>query len=242
MPSYKRGMETLYRILRELALNQKVEQYKLPKTTGVSYRTVLRQLKLLKSLGFARVAEQKRSQKRGKEKNIWGITFLGIMAYMRNASIKEIDQIAKVHKDKWIVFQEWDYLSRDSEIKNLVIRGILRYAGEHGLEIPKPNFTHLKEVSKTTQIIMRYIGGSLEELYKKEATECAFYLDIIFKYKAWLPWLEKGKHKINKLWHALLLNPSIRQYIMKRFEEEKIRIEILKKYESFFKRLMEETK
>ena len=76
-------------------------QNRMNKITGSSYRNILRQLQLLEKAGLIRIARKEPSSKRGKEKNVWKLTFSGLMSVFACDSMgmfaidKEIDEIAE---------------------------------------------------------------------------------------------------------------------------------------------------
>ena len=62
--------------------NTELKQYKMPKETGLSYRTVLRTLKPLESQGFIKLVRAEPSKKGGKESKIYSLTLKGSLTYL----------------------------------------------------------------------------------------------------------------------------------------------------------------
>jgi len=87
----QRQFETSLEVLRQIALSGKAYQYKLKSKigSGISYRTLLRHLELLKDLDAIEIDHLEPSSKKGKEKNVWRITFIGLLFLLKNI-LKEI--------------------------------------------------------------------------------------------------------------------------------------------------------
>ena len=87
----RKGIETEAKILEVLALNKETAQYDVPEKIGVHYTTVLRQLKQLKKLGKVKVVRTEASEKGGKDKKIYSLTFLGMVQVFLNWNNKEVE-------------------------------------------------------------------------------------------------------------------------------------------------------
>ena len=125
---YKTRQRKIMEILETLALNKEVTQYSLHKILGCSYRTILRQLKTLQQMEFIRLKRTEPSLKGGKEKNVWEITFKGLLAVLgtRPNIWKNIDRIAEAHRDSFLLFKKWHLFE---PIKKDIIKSM-----QHGLK------------------------------------------------------------------------------------------------------------
>jgi DNA-binding PadR family transcriptional regulator len=100
------------KILAVLAASKEMEQYKLPKETKLSYRTVLRTLKPLedKNKWQIELVRTEPSKKGGKEKKIYAITLAGLLRVLRNAPVDDIEYYRKVistHPRLLLTFEKW---------------------------------------------------------------------------------------------------------------------------------------
>lgn len=71
--------------------NTELKQYKMPKETGLSYRTVLRTLKPLESQGFIKLVRAEPSKKGGKESKIYALTLKGALTYLSSIAPTSVD-------------------------------------------------------------------------------------------------------------------------------------------------------
>lgn len=119
--NYSRRFKTGLKILWEIALSEKVCQYDLPKKVGDSYRTILRHLKTLKELRFIELDSTEPSSKGGKEKNIWRITFPGLLRLlMEGENLRHIDELAtKYAKHLPLIFGKWPFF-KQKDIKDQI--------------------------------------------------------------------------------------------------------------------------
>jgi DNA-binding PadR family transcriptional regulator len=116
-------------ILFVLAEHSEFEQYKLPKETGISYRTILRSLKLMEKADWIRLVRTEASEKGGKERNIFSITLAGLILVLheREPLWGQIDKIAKQHTEKLsLIFGKWGFF-QENGIRDTIIQR-LRYA------------------------------------------------------------------------------------------------------------------
>ena len=103
------------KIIAALVFNKEIEQYRLPKETKISYRTILRTLKPLEDFGFIRLVRTEPSQKGGKEKKIYAATIKGIWAYLgtENGNLekpegkKKLEHIINLFPDLLLFFKKW---------------------------------------------------------------------------------------------------------------------------------------
>lgn len=107
---YTNGLITRTKIIILLAKNKDSPQYDMPKKIGITRRQVIRCLRDLKKRNLIYLARTEPSDKGGTPKNIWQITFEGIMEVLAYLNIKEINRVADLHKDKWIVFSELPFI------------------------------------------------------------------------------------------------------------------------------------
>lgn len=225
---YARGVENNSKLLKLLALNKELYQTKMPEMCRISDRTILRQLKLLKKLGLIRIARREKSLKNGKEKNVLELTFTGLLMVISDIFLpeKELDQIAENHKDKWLIFQTWDKLAKDPEVKRAIMNSIQLYARQHSLtELHKSVADRLGEdESWKAWLEVR------EQNVKREATLSALMLDKVFSMGVVPPLVyEPGNedHVLVKLWKTCIGNPNVRKFIEEQFKYEDYRHRIV---------------
>ena len=98
-----------YKIIRVLANSKEFEQYRLGKETGLSYRTILRTLKPLERLGFIKLVRTEPSEKGGKEKKIYVLTFKGLWIYLCDTKLtaKQLEEIINRFPDMLLFFRKW---------------------------------------------------------------------------------------------------------------------------------------
>jgi len=240
---YSPRLEKLRKTLEVLAYNKEVYQRDLAEKVGCSYRTIVRQLKLLHDLGLARIIRTEPS-KRGKDRNVWEITFYGLIEFMSMSFplrlIRGIDHLASIHKDKWLIFQEWNHLSKDPEIKDMVIAGIGKFliSGKYKpfFYTTKKSAKELEQIAEFRKKIQKLIPDFAETSIKREATIYALYLDFIFPFGAVPPWITKPKSQessLIKLWKTIIKIPSIREFIEQEFKMEEIRHKNIKWFQKW---------
>jgi len=83
------------KIIKALIKNPELGQYKMPKETRLSYRTILRTLKPLENQGIIKQVRSEPSKKGGKEKKIYSLTFKGTLTYLDSATPQAIDYLLK---------------------------------------------------------------------------------------------------------------------------------------------------
>lgn len=118
---YARGMETRLKILRYAALNVEVHQYRLAEKVGISYRTVIRTLHELRKLEWLNLVRTEPSEKQGKDRNVWSSTLRGLLnlLYIDKEFWKQLDLIARAHRDKLLIFKKWSVFEKEG-VKVLV--------------------------------------------------------------------------------------------------------------------------
>jgi DNA-binding PadR family transcriptional regulator len=83
------------KIVKALIKNPELGQYKMPKETKLSYRTILRTLKPLENEGLIKQIRTEPSTKGGKEKKIYSLTFKGTLTYLNSIAPKSNDYLVK---------------------------------------------------------------------------------------------------------------------------------------------------
>jgi hypothetical protein len=96
------------KILSVLSEHKEFEQYRLPKETGLSYRTILRLLKPMEQHDWIRLVRTEASAKRGKEKKIYALTLRGLTIALMIS--KDMNRIIEKHGAALpLVLGKWDY-------------------------------------------------------------------------------------------------------------------------------------
>lgn len=112
---YARGLETELKILRQFANNKEVYQYTLHEKVGVSYRTTLRTLHSLKKRGWLQIVRKEESDKKGKERNVWAITFRGLLNLLAvdEEVWQQIESIAEEQQKLLpLILGKWQHFKR----------------------------------------------------------------------------------------------------------------------------------
>jgi hypothetical protein len=73
------------KILSVLVKHGEFGQYRMPKETGLSYRTILRFLKPMEKAGWIRLVRTEASEKGGKERKIYALTIRGLAIAFKTA-------------------------------------------------------------------------------------------------------------------------------------------------------------
>jgi hypothetical protein len=111
-------------ILKLLAEHKEFEQYKMKKAISISYKTIIENLKRLEHESLVKYRTEK-SNRGGKEKKIYSITFKGLIHSLINSGSTEgIEKIAKVHSDRLLTFSKFS-LFEDSELKGKLVKNIM---------------------------------------------------------------------------------------------------------------------
>ncbi|MEM3760225.1 MAG: hypothetical protein QXZ02_03825 [Candidatus Bathyarchaeia archaeon] len=220
---YSTREQKTFKILESLALNGQLYQKQLVEKTGTSYRNLIRQLQLLQNAGLIRIARTEPSSKKGKEQNIWELTFQGLLVFLTNIRNfeSELDQIAQNNKDKWLIFKEWQTLTKDPEVKGFLINRIALYCLQHFGSV------NLKTLAKLAQLHTPLgLFKVFEDLYRHEATLNVLCLDDVFYHADVLFTNDKqeyGNYTGVKLWKILASNATFKEFLEKLFETENIR-------------------
>lgn len=122
---YEPYVKTDLLILTLLALEKEYRQYNMPKMIGKNYRTVLRHLQSLKERGLIKLQRTERSNKKGKERNIYTLTLVGLIEILRYKNIYEyIDVVAKNYGELFpLVFGKWQFFTEKGK-KDILIHYI----------------------------------------------------------------------------------------------------------------------
>lgn len=104
----KRTIRPELKILSVLAEHREFEQYKLPKETGLSYRTILRYLKPMELEEWIRLVRTEASAKRGKEKKIYALTPRGLAIALMVS--KDMDKVIEKQGSALpVMLGKWEY-------------------------------------------------------------------------------------------------------------------------------------
>ncbi|MDG6222543.1 MAG: hypothetical protein QCH99_04705 [Candidatus Bathyarchaeota archaeon] len=233
-PVYSKRMVNLKDTLSVLSSNEEVYQSKIPQLVGCNYRTTIRQLQLLENLGLAKIVRTEPTGKQGRAHNVWQITFKGLLLSL-SLNPENIDEIARMHSQKWIVFSEWEALTEDPEIKQFLKNQISLTSSDFQI---KWNNLSNKEAIKSHGIFIKEnpdIERTFEVFRLTKATLTSLGLDMIFTYKAYPPYINNENHVIIKHWKNCWKNPRIRTFMEEQFTLEKVKHECLLLFENHFR-------
>ena len=231
---YMRGLITNVEILQHFAENKEAYQYGLDKKLSVSYRTILRNLHDLEKHKLLKIVRKEPSKKQGKPKNVWAITFYGLMEVLKYMNNKTIDVIAQKYSDKWLIFAEWLYLKKKGgKWLYELVRGVsLSFNSLQTNVLPKFTEREIKQMGFTLKQREKHenkMRSFILENTKQECTDKILGLDSLFGSRENLlvrfllntpeEWMlhESARRTCN----LFVDNPRIREYIDKRFEQEK---------------------
>jgi len=113
------------KIINALIKNKELEQYKMPKETKLSYRTILRTLKPMENEGFVNEPRTERSKKGGKEKKIYTLKFKGTLTYLNSITPQPEDYLIKdricysLEKTNKIIIENLKPLTLDTILNSL---------------------------------------------------------------------------------------------------------------------------
>lgn len=231
---YVNGLATKAKILRTLALNKDFAQHKLPEKVDVNYRQVVRVLNQLEKRDLVHISRTVQSSMGGRPRNFWEITFYGLMEVLKYLSDKKISSVAGWHSDKWLVFQEWSFFLKLYKEHRFLLYTTLRYISKqfYALEAQRMRpFTNveIREMGYTREEWERkdvFFKKIVLENIKQEYTDLMLSLSFLRKRfllkhpllsneykKVWLP-------RKSEMLATYSKNPRIKQYIIKRFEDE----------------------
>jgi len=231
---YVNGMITSAKILKILALNEDFAQYDLPKEIDRRYRQVIRCLHDLRDKDLIYLKRREQSEKGGKEKNFWAITFHGLIEVLKYLDDKEINSVAQKHRGQWLIFAEWPYLLRKAEewLYILVRQVSCRFHVLRANTAPKFTDEEIKQMGftpKEWEERENQMRAFLLENTRQECTDMALGLDDLFgsreRFSSVSFLLSIGKEGMaieaaKRKMRRFMDNQKIREYIDKRVEQE----------------------
>ena len=116
-------------IIQALAIRKEIGQHEMPKETGLSYRTILRNLRPLEKRNEIKLILTTLSEKGEKEKKIYAITFKGLVhalsnCFSRNRRFREsLEDIIKAHPDKLLTFKKWNLFEK-ANLKDFMLENL----------------------------------------------------------------------------------------------------------------------
>ena len=152
----------------------------------------------------------------------------------------EIDNIIKKRKDDWVIFQEWDYISQNHEVKSFVLSSLIN-------AIPRIRFFNYDE---EFEWFKRYIDFNEEKVIthdffnklvlseKERLSGMALGVISLFNNDEWIfiedKWCENKESNKKEIYEYL-------KYLMKNIKLKKIIVKYMKLEECKYKRLKELT-
>lgn len=235
---YSTRQQKLGEILKFLAYTKEIYQQEIAVKAHVSERSVIRLLRILRGAGLIEISRTEPSSRNGMPKNVWQLTFAGIMSVLASSDIrsKEIDRIARIHSNKWIIFQEWEDLTRNPDVKQMLIIGLLHFA------VQSPAILKPKEASTWANYIesLGEAGADFQQTstshLDRDATLSALILEPVIESGAVPPWIYESKNQSNKLirlWKTAYENPNIRSFIIREFAFENKRHQEVQKFQDW---------
>jgi DNA-binding PadR family transcriptional regulator len=116
-------------IIQALAVHKEIGQYEMPKETGLSYRTILRNLRPMEKRNEIKLIRTMPSEKGGKEKKIYAITFKGLVHALSNCFSKDrrfredLEAIIKAHPDMLLTFKKWTLFEK-ADLKDFMLENL----------------------------------------------------------------------------------------------------------------------
>ncbi|MEM2150952.1 MAG: ArsR family transcriptional regulator [Candidatus Bathyarchaeia archaeon] len=167
----------------------------------------------------------------------WELTFPSLVVIAgRFAPYDELDKIAKAYNDTWLIFQEWEDLTGDKEIKEKICLS-LRMAADLfeklGLSLTLPKrFMRLLDMGAENPELLKFLFFSPQAI--KEATLRVLYLENVFRFGLKI---ETSPPNVDiwlvKLWKICVRNQNLRRFLEICFEEEEQKIENLRKFKKW---------
>lgn len=230
------------KFLLDIAKQGEVYQTDLVEITKLSYRQILRQLELLNNADLIHLKRTEPSSKRGKEKNVWEITFKGLIQALAMIRFEispritpsiDFDIIAENNRDKWIIFKEWKLLMVDNEVKYHVLFGIAYFASKKVQRFV--DYSDLKiagNVQKSNEKDCPDFLNMCESDLVRDATLSALRLDDTI-FEGMTPNLTKNlsNNPWARLWKTAMKSEELRFFIQQQFTREEKRhqrVQILK--------------
>jgi hypothetical protein len=185
-------------LLRFFLYKKEIYQSDLPKLTGSSERSIIRQLQFLESNGLVKMVRVERPKKgeSGRGRQIWEITFHGIVQmlavderevnytkegkeYCKFVNPIRFDEIAEIHKDKWLIFQEWPFIAKDEKAKIMVQNNTEIFAGERFF-----NRTEVVDYTNDGKMKSSYTLPLPIQIEQWDASVHALHLEMPFRERA----------------------------------------------------------
>lgn len=243
MPS--KYIERINDFLGIIARNGEVYQSNLATLSKLSYRQVLRIIRFLEESKLIRLKRTEPSSKKGKEKNVWELTFSGLLQVITTKPIfsleprsyDDFDLIAEKNREKWIIFRNWKLLTEDKDIKKYLVLKLQIFAATNFLKFT--DYSQIIEMGRRmreTDEVFPDFSDTIEAEKIGSATNFVLFLEDIFsKGLISRQILEKVEEKSWKarLWKIAITNPEIKLYIINQFDFENKKhknIQIFKKW------------
>ena len=123
-------------VLTYLVLNGQGVQKELGSIVGCSDRTIIREVGKMRAAGYVD-QDVGLERKRGKPRFILYPTFFGVLEIFMgfdlysaettaemNARAQTLIEIAKKHKDMWVIFEEWEYIDAVEDLLDYTLKAI----------------------------------------------------------------------------------------------------------------------
>jgi DNA-binding PadR family transcriptional regulator len=135
---YAKRNKLLGQILNHIAKKGEAYQSEMDSDLGVTYRTLIRQLHFLKRLGLIRVVRTEPSSKKGKEKNIYGLTVKGLYTLLASnlGQIANMERIFENSPHLLLTFEKWHLFKKaglTDKIFSYIRDAALSMAGYQGM-------------------------------------------------------------------------------------------------------------
>jgi DNA-binding PadR family transcriptional regulator len=209
-------VKTATAILKALAFEKELAQYDIPRKVNKHYSTIFRQLKKLEKNGLVNFVREERSKKKGQNKRLYCITFLGLLQVLSGMTETEINRVAEIHGDKWLIFGQWQFLSKIPWFfPHIRVKAM---SSRYNYFLANPTSSTLDEKLKHAEV----------DNVKRDCTDTVLGLNRIFKKgRLWRQSPSNEDDRTGRQRVAMLLgarfykkNPEIRAYVEDRFAQE----------------------
>ena len=133
--------EPQLQIIKALIKNPELGQYKMPKETKLSYRTILRTLKPLENEGIIKQIRTEPSKKGGKEKKIYSLTFKGTLIYLKSITPQLDDYLTEDNIIHYTLSKANEIIIK--KIQPLKLNNVETFLENFGKQQNLPIFTHI---------------------------------------------------------------------------------------------------
>lgn len=229
---------TAPRILSFLAQNKPSSKWELASVLNKSYGNVHATIQRLLQLYLIEVKYEKPSAKNPKIKvEYYSLAFSGLIEILKYLNDEEIDLVVDRYSDKWLIFAEWPwFLKRGGEggkgayaVVKLVS---LQYNSLFSDVVPEFTEKQIKAFGPTFKQWKKIHDGNVSfvlENTKQECTDLVLGLKSLFgsrKSLLFKAYLARGEESMliesaKRDMKILVNNPRIREYVDKRFKQEK---------------------